>query len=189
MPCTHAVHTPCTCHAHMPCTRRAHAMHVAHAAVHMQRTCRAPCTPPLAGSAVSCAGTAGRPPCRPPCMRSTPPSSCTRAHSACGRQTDSRRPVCAAWSKCLLGRAPARLLRLLRACLAALDSSALPGREAGPLGAQPLPRILERAASRAADLTAVDPSPGMRARRFQGLLAAACLAATWHGSKRQQVKD
>ena len=62
-------------------------------------------------------------------------------------------------------------------------------REAGPLGAQPLPRILERAASRAADLTAVDPSPGMRARRFQGLLAAACLAATWHGSKRQQVKD
>jgi hypothetical protein len=29
----------------------------------------------------------------------------------------------------------------------------------------------------------------MRARRFQGLLAAACLAATWHGSKRKPMKD
>ena len=33
----------------------------------------------------------------------------------------------AAWSKCPLGSAPARLLRLLGARLAALDSSALPG--------------------------------------------------------------
>ena len=32
-----------------------------------------------------------------------------------------------AWSKCSLGSAPARLLCLLRARLAALDSSALPG--------------------------------------------------------------
>eukprot|EP00964_Phaeocystis_antarctica_P049545 scaffold28735_cov63-Phaeocystis_antarctica.AAC.2 len=31
---------------------------------------------------------------------------------------------------------------------------------AGPLGAQPLPRVLERAASKAADLTAFDPSGG-----------------------------
>ena len=38
-----------------------------------------------------------------------------------------------AWSKCPLGSAPARLLRLLGARLAALGSSALPGR-AGPLG-------------------------------------------------------
>tara|TARA_B100000795_G_scaffold241170_1_gene203773 strand:- start:225 stop:677 length:453 start_codon:yes stop_codon:yes gene_type:complete len=82
----------------------------------------------------------------------------------------------------------ARLLRPLSARLAALASSVLSGREAGPLGAWPLPRELERAASKAADSTAFDPS-GMRARRFQGLLAAACLAATWHGSKRQQVKD
>eukprot|EP00964_Phaeocystis_antarctica_P080476 scaffold50262_cov66-Phaeocystis_antarctica.AAC.5 len=33
-----------------------------------------------------------------------------------------------AWSKCSLGSAPARLLRLLRARLAALSSSALPGK-------------------------------------------------------------
>ena len=39
---------------------------------------------------------------------------------------------------------------------AALDSQ----KEAGPLGAQPLPRVLERAASKAADFTAFD-HPGM----------------------------
>ena len=53
----------------------------------------------------------------------------------------------AAWSKCSLGSACARRLRLLRARLAALGSSALPGREAGPVSAQPLPRVLELAAS------------------------------------------
>ena len=47
--------------------------------------------------------------------------------------------------------APARLLRLHRARLAALGGSAHPGQEAGPLGAQPLPRVLELAASKAAD--------------------------------------
>ena len=47
--------------------------------------------------------------------------------------------------------APAWLLCLLRARLAALAGSALPGREAAPLGAQPLPRVLELAASKAAD--------------------------------------
>ena len=41
------------------------------------------------------------------------------------------------------GRAPARLLRLLRARLVALGGSALPGGEANPLGAQPVPRVLE----------------------------------------------
>ena len=51
-----------------------------------------------------------------------------------------------AWSKCPLGRAPARLLHLLRARLAALGSSALPGKDP-----QPLPRVLELAASKAAD--------------------------------------
>ena len=50
-----------------------------------------------------------------------------------------------------LGSAPARLLSLLRARQAALSRVALPGREAGPMGAQPLPRLLERAASKAAD--------------------------------------
>ena len=45
----------------------------------------------------------------------------------------------AACSKRPLGSAPARLLRLLRARLAALCSQG----EAGPLGAQPLPRVLE----------------------------------------------
>ena len=57
------------------------------------------------------------------------------------------------------GGAPARLLRLLRARPAALGSSALPGEEASPLGAQPLPRVLELAASKPADSTAFDP-PG-----------------------------
>ena len=52
-----------------------------------------------------------------------------------------------------------RLLRLLRARLAALGGSALPKGEAGPLGAQPRPRVFERAASQAADVTAVGP-PG-----------------------------
>ena len=47
-----------------------------------------------------------------------------------------------------LGSAPARLLRLLRGRLAALAGSALPGeRPAGPLGARPLPRLLELAAA------------------------------------------
>ena len=55
-----------------------------------------------------------------------------------------------------LGSTPARLLCLLRAHLAALGSSAHSQEEAGPsLGAQPLPRVLERAASKAADFTAL----------------------------------
>ena len=52
----------------------------------------------------------------------------------------------AARSKCPLGRAPARSLRLPRARLAALSTSALPGKDP-----QPLPRVLELAASKAAD--------------------------------------
>ena len=47
--------------------------------------------------------------------------------------------------KCPFGSAPARLLHLLRARLAALGGPALPRGEAGPLGAQPLPRLLELA--------------------------------------------
>ena len=61
---------------------------------------------------------------------------------------------------CLLGIAPARLLRLLRARLAAPGGSRRPGREAHPLGAQPLPRVHERAASKAAHFTTSDHVPG-----------------------------
>ena len=53
----------------------------------------------------------------------------------------------AAWSKCSLGGAPARLLRLLRARLAALDDVPSQGGEAVSPGAQTLPRVLELATS------------------------------------------
>ena len=43
-------------------------------------------------------------------------------------QEEERTARGAAWSKCSLGSAPARLLRLLRARLAALGGSVLPGR-------------------------------------------------------------
>ena len=59
--------------------------------------------------------------------------------TSCGR---------AAWSKSPLGSAPARLLRLLTVRLSALDSSAHSQGEAQSLGARPLPRVLERAASK-----------------------------------------
>ena len=55
---------------------------------------------------------------------------------------------------------PARLLCLLRARLAAPDSSTLPHAEARPLGTQPMPRVLELATSKVADLTACDSSGG-----------------------------
>ena len=44
-----------------------------------------------------------------------------------------------AWSNCPFGRAPARLLRLLRARLGGSGRLETPRREAGPLGATPLP--------------------------------------------------
>ena len=53
-----------------------------------------------------------------------------------------------------LGSDRLRRLRLVTASLAAVGGSALPGGEAGPLGAQPLPRLLEPAASQVADSTA-----------------------------------
>ena len=64
-------------------------------------------------------------------------------------------PGAAAWSKRPLGRAPARPLCLLRARLAAL----------------PLPRVLEPAASKAADVSAVDRAGALRGRRGQGAAA------------------
>ena len=66
-----------------------------------------------------------------------------------------------AWPKCPLGSAPPRPLRHLRALLAALGSSIHSQKEASPLGGQPPPRVLERAASKAAHLTAFD-HPGVR---------------------------
>ena len=66
-----------------------------------------------------------------------------------------------AWSKCPLGRAPARLLCLLRVRLAALQEEAGPQEDAGPLGGQPLlPRVFELAASEATDSLAFDHSGG-----------------------------
>ena len=62
----------------------------------------------------------------------------------------------AAWSKCSLGTAPARLLRLLGARLAALGSSALLGR-GRPIGRPATASgARELAASKAADVTAFD---------------------------------
>ena len=68
-----------------------------------------------------------------------------KAYDLVARLNDGK----AAWSKCLLGSTPARLLRLLRARLVALGGSPLQ-EEADPLGAQPLPRVLEPATSKAA---------------------------------------
>ena len=59
-----------------------------------------------------------------------------------------------------LSSAPARHLRLLRAHLSIL-SGVHSQEETGPLGTQPLPRVLERAASKAADSNAFHhPGPG-----------------------------
>ena len=83
-------------------------------------------------------------------MRLGLPGHCSSPVS-CVHQHDQSAPLGAP-----LAGAPARPLRLLRARLAALDSSALPGGEAGPLRAQPLPRVLELAASKAANFPAFD---------------------------------
>ena len=53
-----------------------------------------------------------------------------------------------------LGSASARLPRLLKARLTALAGPALPGERPNPPGAQPLPRVLELAASEVADFAA-----------------------------------
>ena len=67
-----------------------------------------------------------------------------------------------------IGSARARLLWLSGSRLA-LGSSALPTGEAGPPGAPPLPRALERAATEAADVAACGPpvttSPGTDSTR------------------------
>ena len=71
--------------------------------------------------------------------------------------------VSAAWSKRPLGSTIAWLLHLLRARLAALGSLVLSERRLGtsgvetrPLGAKPLPRVLEQTASKVTDVTASD---------------------------------
>ena len=62
----------------------------------------------------------------------------------------------AARSTCCLRSALARRVRLLRARLAVPGGSRHSEPEARPLGAQPPPRVLEPAASKAADSTALD---------------------------------
>ena len=64
----------------------------------------------------------------------------------------ARRFGLAAWSKCALWQVPCASSGRARWLCAARPSQ----EEAGPLGAPPLPRALERAASKAADSTAFD---------------------------------
>eukprot|EP00964_Phaeocystis_antarctica_P146882 scaffold113317_cov51-Phaeocystis_antarctica.AAC.1 len=88
------------------------------------------------------------------CLATAPQTTGHRRSGRAVRAASAPRRVdgAPAWSKChglgSLGSAPARLLRLLRARLAALGSSALPGRG----------RPTERPASKVADLTAFDLS-------------------------------
>ena len=67
-----------------------------------------------------------------------------------------------AWSTWPLGSAPARLLRLLM-CAWRLWAARHSQGEARALGAQPLPRVLQLAAFKAADFTAFDHSGGVGA--------------------------
>ena len=60
---------------------------------------------------------------------------------------------------------PSRLPRLFRARLAALGGVVLPEGEARLLGAQPPPRVLERAASKVAKSTNID-SPGRHGGQY-----------------------
>ena len=60
-----------------------------------------------------------------------------------------------------LGSAPARLPRLLKARLTALAGPAPPGERPNPPGAQPLPRVLELAASEVADFATAFGHAGM----------------------------
>ena len=66
----------------------------------------------------------------------------------------------------------ARLLRLLRARLAAPGGSRHLGPKAGPLGAQPLPWARELAASKAANTTAFDHSGGGQGGLAEHLIKA-----------------
>ena len=107
-----------------------------------------------------------------------------------------------AWAKCPpppLGGARARLLRLLRARLTALGGSTLPRRGPEPLGDQPLPQVLEPAASKVADSTALDnlgsieiESEPRELRRFGGrdyvmeeaIVGDFALVKAWKGDTR-----
>ena len=72
----------------------------------------------------------------------------------CGDAVDIIAPAEQHAQSAPLGSAPARLLRLFRAGLAQLWATRHSQGEAGPLGARPLPRVLEPAASKVADVTA-----------------------------------
>ena len=72
----------------------------------------------------------------------------------------------------------ARLLCLLRPLVAALGGSALAGRKVAPVGALPLPRVLERAAPKVTFPAASD-RPGARMRTAP-LSTPACYSAIYH---------
>ena len=74
----------------------------------------------------------------------------------------------AAWSKCSLGSAPARLLQLLRVRLAALGSSACPG-----LGLATASQLLEPAASKVAHAFDHSGNDVQQAEAIFGSVAAA----------------
>ena len=94
-----------------------------------------------------------------------------------------------------LGSAPTRLLRLFRRALAAPGSPALRGREVGPLVSQPGPRMLELAASEAADFPAFD-HVGARQGRLRARLRQECgdavggqLGAGGGGAEQQAARE
>ena len=96
----------------------------------------------------------------------TPGGWSSRAATWASRRRGCARLSCStAWSKRVsLRSAPALLLRLLRARLAALGG-VHSREEASPLGVQSLPRVLELAASKAADSTAFDHAGSTMVRR------------------------
>ena len=96
----------------------------------------------------------------------TPGGWSSRAATWASRRRGCARLSCStAWSERVsLRSAPARLLGLLRARLAALGG-VHSQEEASPLGVQSLPRVLELDASKAADSTAFDHAGSTMVRR------------------------
>ena len=95
-----------------------------------------------------------------------------------------------AWSMCSLGNAPARLLCLLGARLAALGSSVLPKKKyrarpgrCSATGHPPLPRLIELVASKVADFTAFDHSGALPALAQQFCVVAPQTASGWPAAR------
>ena len=83
---------------------------------------------------------------------------------------------------CSLGSAPARLLCRLRARLAALGSSVLPGRGSAS-GHPPLPRLIELVASKVADFTAFDHPGALPALAEQFCVVAPQTSSGWPAAR------